>query len=273
MFKIGIFSKMNKITVKTLRHYDEIGLFKPCHVEEITGYRYYSASQMPRLFRILALKQIGFSLTEIIEMVEKDMPSVRLIDYLEGKQSAVLKTIDGEQKRLNQIQSYLKILKQEEKSMNYDVIIKELPEVIVASMRRRIPNYDTFCEIYPEMGRYMAEQKAKCAVPGYCFSMYHDGEYKESDIDVEICEAVMEFYEDTDTLKFKKIDSVKTAACIIHKGPYNTIGMAYSAVMKCIEENGYEIIGMPRESYLDGIWNKEDPEEWITEVQVPVKIK
>lgn len=52
-----------------------------------------------------------------------------------------------------------------------------------------------------------------------------------------------------------------------------TIGMAYGAVMKWIEENGYEVSGLPRESYIDGIWNKEDPEEWITEVQIPVRLK
>jgi effector-binding domain-containing protein len=63
------------------------------------------------------------------------------------------------------------------------------------------------------------------------------------------------------------------AACIIHKGPYNTIGMSYSAVNRWIEENGYEIVGQPRESYLDGIWNKENPEEWLTEIQVPIRAR
>ncbi len=107
-------------------------------------------------------------------------------------------------------------------------------------------------------------------MPPYCFTLYHDGEYKDSNIDVEICEAVTDFAKDSDKVKFKKIDTVATAACVIHRGPYNTIGMAYSAVMKWIEENNLEIIGLPRESYIDGIWNKENPEEWLTEVQVPV---
>lgn len=82
-----------------------------------------------------------------------------------------------------------------------------------------------------------------------------------------------DFGQDSDQVKFKKIDAVETAACVIHKGPYSTIGMAYGAVMKWIEENDNEISGLPRESYIDGIWNKEDPEEWITEVQIPIKLK
>lgn len=68
----------------------------------------------------------------------------------------------------------------------------------------------------------------KCAVPEYCFVIYHDGEYKETDIDVEFCEAVTSFGNDTDTIKFKKIDGVPTAACVFHKGPYSTIGKAYA---------------------------------------------
>lgn len=271
MFKIGVFSKMNKVTVKTLRYYDEIGLLCPSHVDETTGYRYYSGSQLPRLHRILALKQIGFSLNEIITAMAQEASTAEMIKQLEAKQEEISQNIEYERKKLMQVQSYLKILEQEALDMGYNVVLKELPEVIVASMRRIVPNYDTFNEIYPEMGAFMQEQKVKCTTPGYCFTLYHDGEYKEADIDVEICEAVIAPGKDSDKIKFKKLDSVPTAACVIHKGPYNTIGLAYSAVTKWIEENGYTVTEQPRESYIEGIWNKENPEEWITEIQVPVK--
>lgn len=273
MYKIGVFSKMNRVTVKTLRHYDDIGLLKPCHVDQTTGYRYYSSDQLLSLHRILALKQIGFSLSEIIEVMDKNMSMDRMIDYLEGKQSAISKTIEYEQAKLNQVQSYLKNLKQEVIFIMHNVVLRELPEVIVASMRKKIPNYEAFNTIYPEMGKYMKEQNVKCATPGYCFTLYHDGEYKESDIDVEICESVTDFAKDSDQVKFKKIEAVKTAACVIHKGPYNTIGLAYGAATKWIEENDYDIIGLPRESYIDGIWNKDNPQEWLTEIQIPIKAK
>ncbi|MDR5658858.1 MerR family transcriptional regulator [Serpentinicella sp. ANB-PHB4] len=270
MYKIGVFSKMNKITIKTLRHYDEIGLFKPIHVDEMTGYRYYSSSQLPRLYEILALKSIGFSLSEILNSIDQEN---NMVDCLEKKKDHILKKIEEEEFKLSQLRTYLKTLKLEGTNMKYKVIVKELPEVIVASMRTVIPDYDAYYKVYPEMGEYMEQQKVECSVPEYCFTIYHDGEYKESDIDVEICEAVTGYGKDSDKIKFKKIDKVDNAACVLHKGPYNTIGMAYGAVMKWIEENGYEVSDLPRESYIDGIWNKETSEEWLTEIQVPIIFK
>lgn len=273
MFKIGDFSKLNKITVRALRHYDEIGLLKPFYIDKFTGYRYYSSEQLPKLNRIIFLKNIGFSLNEIMMVLEKDLTSEQMAEYLEDKKNDIQKSIEAEQSKILEIELYLKIIKQEAETMKYNIVLKELPEVIVASIRRTIKNYEEFNSLYPEMGRYMEEQKLQCTEPGYCFSLYHDGEYKDSDIDVEICESVTSFGKDTDKMKFKKIAAVPTSACVMHKGPYNTIGMAYGEIMKWIEENGYEIIGLPRESYIDGIWNKPDPNEWLTELQVPIKAK
>jgi DNA-binding transcriptional MerR regulator len=65
MFKIGDFSKISQVSIRSLRHYDEIGLFKPAHTDPFTGYRYYSADQLPRLNRIIALRTLGLSLEEI----------------------------------------------------------------------------------------------------------------------------------------------------------------------------------------------------------------
>lgn len=273
MYKIGVFSKMNKITVKTLRHYDELGLFKPAYVDEMTGYRYYSSSQLPQLYKILTLKNLGFSLSEISNALVDEGNTDNMIDYLEKKKDHILRIIEEEEIKLSQLQTYLKTLKQEGMSMKYNIILKELPEVIVASMRTIIPDYDAYYKIYPEMGKYMEKQKVECRVPEYCFTIYHDGEYKDSDIDVEICEAVTDYGIDSDKIKFKNIDKVDTAACVLHKGPYSSIGMAYGAVMKWIEDNDYEVSGLPRESYIDGVWNKENPEEWLTEIQVPIKLK
>lgn len=270
MYRIGIFSKMNKITIKTLRHYDEIGLFKPSYVDEMTGYRYYSSSQLPRLYKILALKSIGFSLSEISSAIEQDGNLDDMIEFLERKKDQILNKIEEEELKLYHLQAYLKTLKLEGIKMKYNVILKELPEVIVASMRTIIPNYDAYYRIYPEMGEYMRKQNVQCRVPEYCFTIYHDGEYKEADIDVEICEAVTAYGKDSDKVKFRRIEKVEKAACVLHKGPYSTIGRAYGELMKWIEENGYKVIGLPRESYIDGIWNKENPDEWLTEVQIPI---
>ena len=65
MIRIGDFSKLSRISVKTLRYYDEMGLLKPVEVDPFTGYRLYEYSQLSTLNRILALKDLGFSLEEI----------------------------------------------------------------------------------------------------------------------------------------------------------------------------------------------------------------
>ncbi|WP_410768053.1 MerR family transcriptional regulator [Fontibacillus sp. BL9] len=269
MYKIGVFSKMNRITIKTLRHYDELGLLHPAYVEEFTGYRYYSADQLPRLHQILVLKEIGLSLQEIKQALEPSATNEQMVALLENKRSEVLQTLIAEQQKMRRIQHHLTMLQKEDNCMN-NVIIKALPEVIVASLRRTVANYEAFNLLYPEMGAFMTAQKVKCAEPAYCFTLFHDGEYKDQDIDVEICEAVTEYGKDSDQIKFKKIDAVETAACILHKGSYETIGISYGALFKWIEGNGYEVAGLPRESYIDGVWNKNDPGEWLTEVQIPV---
>lgn len=112
----------------------------------------------------------------------------------------------------------------------------------------------------------------KCRVPEYCFIVPLDGEYKEKDFNIEFCEAVECMKPDFDDVNFKKIEAV-SAASVMHKGGYDSLSKAYAYLMKWIEDNGYEIIQKPRENYIDGIWNKESPEEWLTEIQIPVKKK
>lgn len=266
LYKIGLFSQMNKVTIKALRHYDDIGLLKPAHIDECNGYRYYKSSQLPVLHQILALRQMGMTLEEIKNIQKGD--SVE--DTLKRKKAELLKSIAEATMKLSQVEYYL-LHKDEEKK--YHVLLKELPEVIVASMRKTIENYDSLFSVVPPMGHEMERLGCVCAVPEYCFNIYHDGEYKEENIDVEICEAVTEMKEDSEMISFKKIPYVKTAACVLHKGPYSELPKAYGALMRWMEENSYELEDYPRESYIDGIWNKDSEEEWLTEIQFPVRKK
>jgi effector-binding domain-containing protein len=151
------------------------------------------------------------------------------------------------------------------------VEIRELPEVIVASMRTTIPSYDALFKIVPPMGDAMIRQGAICRDPEYCFNIYHDGEYREKEIDVEICQAVVDFRKDGDGICYKKVPAVLKAAVIMHRGGYDSLGRSYSAILAWIEENGYVVDGHPRESYIDGIWNRNNPDDWRTENQIPVR--
>lgn len=269
MFSIGMFSKINKVTTKTLRYYEEMGLLEPEYIDKFTRYRYYTTDQIPKLHKIINLKQMGLSLNEIKEVINNPSEAEKI---LISKEREIIDVIKNHQYRLLKLHSYLGNLKGEENMK--DIIIKELPKVKIASMRKVIKNYEELFNISTDIvSREMKRLGCVYAEPNYCFNVYHDGEYKESNIDVEICEAVTELKKDTDIFKFKEIDRVPMAVCILHKGTYSNLRESYLYAFKWIEENKYEVIDNPRESYIDGIWNKENEEDWLTEIQVPVKIK
>ena len=103
-------------------------------------------------------------------------------------------------------------------------------------------------------------------------SVFIEPGYKDGDILVELCESVVEAKQEIGDLRFKTLPAVQVA-CVFHKGSYRTFSESYETVLKYIEENGYEIAGEIRESYIDGVWNKDDESEWLSEIQVPIRKK
>lgn len=158
--------------------------------------------------------------------------------------------------------------------MNYQAVIKEIPAFTVYSARYTIPNYAALNEIMPALGEKVgkANPGIKCVEPGYCFNVYLDGEYRDTDIHVEICEAVVSRGKDGDGIVFKDIPAI-TVVSVLHRGAYEKIGAAYAYAVQWAEQNGYSIVDNVRESYIDGIWNKDHVDDWLTEIQVPVERK
>lgn len=269
MFKIGDFSKLSRLSVKILRNYDEIGLFKPYYIDDANGYRYYSASQIPKLNRILAFKELGFSLKEIELLMEKELSLDEVLVFLTEKRKNVLQTIKAEQEKASRIEAYIKILKQEDITMKYDIILKEMPSLKVISLRYIIPCYEEEGILWKELNDYMNNNHIKCG--NYTYAIFYDTGYKEKDVDVEVAMSVSECGEDKGRFKYKELDAVKDMASTIHKGSYETITMAYNALTVWLENNNYEMNGPSRALYIEGPWNKSNPDEWITELQIPVK--
>lgn len=264
LYKIGMFAGMNRVTVKALRHYDEQGLLKPVHVEAENGYRYYKAGQIADLHQILALKNMGFSLDEIKE-IQNGRSEKKL---LQTKKNQILKEIADLTVRLAQVESYLA---EGQIDMTAHVLVKSLPEVTVAAMRATLNSYDELFDVMPQMGAEMERLGCTCSLPEYCFTHHLEPGYKDEEIPIETCEAVTEMKEDSDLVKFRVFPEVKEAACIFHKGSYEKFPESYAKVLKFIEENGYEICGNIRESYIDGVWNQDSEEEWLSEIQIPVR--
>ncbi len=268
MYRIGLFSQITKVTVKTLRYYDDIGLLRPAYINKENGYRFYTSEQLMQLHQIISLKQIGFSIDSILSVINNPGNTDEI---LEKRKNETLSEINAAKERLSRINHFINERK-EGQYMNYQAVIKELPECIVYSKRMVIPNYDAYFQIIPALGEEVAKANPTltCASPPYCFVIYHDGEYKETNIDVEYCEAVNDYGVEINGVVFKKMPSL-TAVSVLHKGAYKDLGKAYAYIFKWIEDNGYTITDKHRESYIDGIWNKENESDWLTEIQVPVR--
>lgn len=265
MYQIGLFSKMNHVTIKTLHHYDALGLLKPDKIDNETGYRYYTLGQSYTLHRISALKQIGFGLEDIKSIMEGKSKEY----YLLKKKAELLEEIAELTRKLSEVEYYLSG-KDDFDYQEYEVLLKEIPEVIVVSKRLLLSSHKDLFQVMPSMGEMMRELGCVCLLPEYCFNLYHDGEYKERNIDVEVCEAVTKMQPDARGLSFKKMAGVKKAACLFHKGSYANLPKAYLALTSWMENNGYKPSDLPRESYIDGVWNKENEKEWLTEIQFPI---
>ena len=267
--KIGEFSRLMQVTVKTLRHYEQKELLVPDEVDEWTGYRYYSITQMSKLNSIRQLQQLGFTLEEIKELYddESHTPSVeQLTEKIEETEKQLQRLMSRRNQLLEWMDSHKKIKKMEKFS------IESLPEVIVASHREIIPDYSalgTLCctVIGPEMQRL----GCKCPPPGYCFTIEHNKEYTPTDIDIEYCEQVDEMGTDSNIIQFKTLPMVPKALCMKHYGPYNRFYESFTEAFAYMEEKGYKITDHPRTCYIDGIWNQEDPEKWLSIIQIPIE--
>ncbi len=265
LYKIGMFAAMNHITVKTLRFYEEQGLLYPAHINEENGYRFYTMSQMATVHQISALKMAGFTLDEIAKInagTEEDV-------IIHAKKSELLHKIAELTKQVSILDGYLA---EKKGALLAPVLVKTLPEVTCACMTQRIESYDRLFDLMPKMGQIMEEAGCECALPEYCFTNYIEPDYKEEDILIETCEAVVKAQEEREGLYFKTFPET-TAACIFHKGTYATLAKSYEAVLRFVEENSFEIAGPIRENYIDGVWNKEDESQWLTEIQVPISKK
>ena len=267
MLKIGDFSKMSKVTIKALRYYEKEKLLIPKYVDRTNGYRYYDSKQLLEISRIVYLKQIGLSIEEIKQII---INNVSLSELLKSKKTELENIIDEYNNKLSKINYLL-----EGKDMSEEIFEKVIPSYYVFYKEGILKDYSEASEFIVNAGSECLKlnPNIKCVEPDYCYVNYLDKEYKETDVKVRYAQAVIkedEGFVENENIKFMDIPEVK-CICIYHKGSYETIGKSYSKIMKFIEDNKLEIIDCPRECYIDGIWNKDNVDEWLTEIQVPIK--
>lgn len=267
MYYIGEFSKMGKTTVKTLHYYDRIGLLRPEEVDKSTGYRLYTTQQLVDLHEIQSLRQAGLS----IEEIQQVFAGADIALILERRHDEIIRELHEREEQAARI-AFILSGQEKEFFMDYQATIKEIPSHIVYSKRMTVPDYNSYFEVIPAIGKAVrqANPDLKCAVPEYCYIVYLDGEYKEKDINIEYNEAVLDFGNEVDGIVFRRTEPIQ-AVSVMHKGGYADLPKAYAFALDWVEQNGYAIADFARESYIDGIWNQQDESKWLTEIQVPIK--
>ena len=270
MLKIGDFSKLSRISIRMLRHYDEIGILHPECVDGFSGYRYYSESQLPLAGRIQTLKSLGFGLSVIKEILIKYGDSGQMEQFLLVKRKELEEEIVASQQKLQFLDSTLKWLRKDGNLMDYNVTLKTIPERSVASLRQIIPAYDCEGMLWELMCRELESQNVQQAVPSYGMAVFHDEGHKEQDPDVEIQISVVGKYQDTEHVRFKTVPPIQIASAT-YKGSYDQLSRVNAAVANWVVENGYDFDGNSFCIYHVSPGQTNDPEELVTEVCFPIK--
>jgi effector-binding domain-containing protein len=270
MIRIGDFSTISRVSVKTLRYYDEMGLLKPVSVDPATGYRFYDYRQLSTLHRILALKDLGFSLEEIGHLLNDRLSTEQMRGMLKLRKTEAQQRVQEETERLQRVDARLKQIEQENAMSSYEVVIKKIEKMKVASVRGVVPTPPEQGPLWGELEGYLEKQRVKPCGP--CLSLYHNEGFKEHDWDIEVCEPVMTGDKGAGRVNVYELPAVDTMACTVHHGPFVTIGESYNALGQWIDENSYHIVGPAREVYLRPSENgsQTDPET-VTEIQFPVQ--
>lgn len=266
MFKIGDFSRLTQVTVKALRHYDRLGLLKPDYIDPESGYRYYTSGQAPRLHRILALKDLGFSLEQVGQLIDADLSPMQLRGMLVQKQTEVRGVIAAEQTRLERIEERLRQIEQGPLVARYDVTVKRVPAQRVASIRALLPDYPAVAPLFGELRTYAAQHALTATA---WTAIWHDGEYRETDISVEAAFTTADPLPPHPRIQEGTVPAVETMASVLHHGPMLAVGGAHMALFRWMEANEYRLSGPTRTVPLHNV----GPEnaDGVIEIQYPVE--
>ncbi len=271
MLKIGELSKLSRLPIKTLRYYDELGLFKPSRVDPVNNYRYYSADQLTRLNRILALKELGLTLEQIRLLLEKDLPASQVVGMLRRRQVELLQEINDHQSMLEKIEIRLSQFEQEGMMSEIEVVIKSVPALWIASVRGVVPTYPDQGSLWGQLMQVMEKESVKFNNP--CFTIDHDDDYKEVNHDLEVCFPLDGEVKLPAPAVVRQLPAVAEMASLIHHGPFNTLYLSYQEMIKWLDTRGYQIVGPGREIYVycgEGESRQDDP-SYVTEIQFPVQ--
>jgi DNA-binding transcriptional MerR regulator len=268
VFAIGDFSKLARVTVKALRLYDQMGLLKPAKVDAASGYRYYSAAQLPRLNRLLVLKELGFSLESAGRLLDAHLSSAELRGMLQLRREEQAERLAQEQARLKNLERWIDGLDDPERSVPMEILTKSTGPKWLVGLRGKIDAYQSVGQLFGEVYGRLGPKSAG----GLPVAIWHDSEYRESDIDAEAGVLLDSPIPVEPPLHCRELP-VQEAACYVYRGSYASLGSAYQRLTAWIEARNLAIAGPAREIYLQmSSPVRQDDETYVTELQIPVKL-
>jgi DNA-binding transcriptional MerR regulator len=270
MFTIGDFARHGRVSVRMLRHYDAIGLLRPAAVDRVTGYRFYEARQLARLNRIVALKELGFTLQQVQSVLDDKVSVEELRGMLRLRQAELQAQIATDTTRLTQVQARLQIIEREGAMPADDVQIKRIPGVRVAELTGTAASFEpasispVIQPLYDELLSRLGRAGLTPTGPGIAW--YDDSPDGEG----VLVHATLPVDADPgDHHDFSIVDlpEIEQAATIVHRGSMDDVMATIQTLARWIDANGYRSAGYNRELYLE---IGDDREAWVTELQEPV---
>ena len=268
MFGIGAFARVAQVSVRTLHHYDDVGLLPPAQVDPQTGYRWYRADQLQRLNRILALRDLGLPLTEVRKVVDDEVSLDELRGMLRLRQAEARDRMAAEAERLSRVDARLRQMETEGRVSDYDVVVKPVEAQHVALVDATATSFGNatlgpiFGQLFGEL--YCELDRLGVAPAGPQIALYEESEVPAAPIKVMACVPVEEADVTSDRLEVADVPAIPRAATTIHRGSMANVEEGYGALLRWADETGEQIDGFSREVYLEC---SGDPETWITELQ------
>ncbi len=273
MFLTGEFSQIARVSKRLLHYYDEIGLLKPAHIDPHTGYRYYSASQLPRLNRILALKDLGLALDHIARMMQAEVSDEEIHGMLLMQKAEVEQTVLEEVQRLRRIEARLRQNQMADEMP--DVVVKSIPAQLFLSIRAMIPSPEEMLQLVQHVQRVLPSRVDPRVLGPFTGVVYTDGfTLRNNDVEfgyllkkpVEGPIALSEEY----VLCMRELPAVQTMATAVQTGGPDLVFVALGSIGQWIEANGYRMAGPYREIGVE-LPSSGPFDDMIIEVHMPIE--
>ena len=271
MFKIGEFSKLTQVSIRMLRYYDEIGLLKPASVDLFTGYRMYSAEQIPMLQKIILLRNTKFTTSEIKNIVLASK-EVNIVEHLEKKKIQIKNEIENEKKRIEKIDDTLKEIESKNFKIHCNINFKRVDKMYILSTRDIIPTYFDEGILWDRLFNFIRKEKIYVRKDIYNnIAIYHDIEHKEKNVDVEVGVTVDNLGNSKDKFVYREVEGVDKMAYVMVYGPYKNLAKAYEMLAYYLESHNEKMSQKPsRQICHIGVGDVDNPEEYLTEIQIPL---